>query len=243
MSTAVLVIAGGLAAYKIMDKAEKRHQTPKKAKAVNYTRRGFDPVTVDKALAPGQNGSKAAPKNLQGTYAGTGASRRNKRDHLAIRGFVPDKRGVLSARDRLNNIYQATGYSELNSEQKGKNVILQGKSIPIGDDYKPQTPQLVGITSVSEGMARTMYEQQQWKFGPLKKAGAVELPVKPTYLKTSTINQTLSPDLIALQNKKRGILNSAFRAESMPYISPTSVENRTDENEGTWGYGYRKVHM
>jgi hypothetical protein len=240
---ALLVILGGMGAWKAMDVAEQRHQTPRAAKAVNYTRRAMDPVTVDKALAPGQNGSKAAPKNLQGSYAGTGASRRNARNHLAIRGYVPDKRGRLNARDRLRNLYSVTGYSELNSEQKGKNVVLQGKSIPIGDDYKPQTPQFVGITSVDEGMTRIMYEQQQYKYGPLKKAGRVEHPVRGAYLNYSTINQTLSPDLLALQRKKRGILNSAFRPEVLPSIAPTSVENRIDENEGTWGYGYRKVHM
>jgi hypothetical protein len=240
---AFLAILGGLGAWKVMDVAEQRHQTPRAAKSVNYVRRAMDPVTVDKALSPGQNGSKAAPKNLQGTYAGTGAARRNARNHLAIRGYVPDKRGVLNARDRLHNIYNVTGYSELNSEQKGKNVVLQGKSIPIGDDYKPQIPQFAGISSVDEGMMRIMYEQQQWKYGPLKKAGAVEMPVRPTYLNYSTINQTLSPDLLALQSKKRGILNSAFRPEVLPYVAPTGVQNRIDGNEGSMGYGYKKVHM
>jgi hypothetical protein len=203
----------------------------------------MDPVAVDKALAPGQNGSKAAPKSLQGTYSGTGASRRNKRNHLAVRGHVPDKNGRLTSWDRLQNLYNATGYSELNSEQKGKNVVLQGKSIPIGDDYKPQIPQLVGLTSVDEGMMRTMYEQQQYKFGPVKKAGQVSLPVSPAYLHTSQINQTLRPDMVMLRSRQRGIQNSAFRGPSMARVGPTSVMNRTDENEGSWGAGYRRVHM
>lgn len=242
MSASVLVLGGAIGAYLLMDRAEQIHYRPREARAVNYTRRALDPVTVDKALAPGQNGSKAAPKNLQGMYAGTGASRRNKRNHLAIRGYLPDIRGDLSARDRFQNLYQAVGYSELNSEQKGKNTVLQGKSIPIGDDYKPQIPQFVGITSVNEGMARIMYEQQQYKYGPLKKAGAVELPVSPVYLQTSTINQTLSPDLHALQAQQRGILNSAFTDQYLPFISPTEVENRQDYlTQG--GSNVYQVHM
>lgn len=240
---AFVVLLGGLGAWKVMDMAEQKHKVPREAKSVNYVRRAMDPVTVDKALAPGQGGSKAAPKNLQGTYSGTGASRRNARNHLAIRGFVPDKRGSLNARERLLNLYGAVGYSELNSEQKGKNVILQGKSIPIGDDYKSPISQFAGISAVDEGMMRIMYEQQQWKYGPLKKAGAVSLPVRPEYLQYSTINQTLAPDLMALQRQKRGILNSAFRPDVLPYVSPTSVTNRVDENEGSWGYDTYKVHM
>lgn len=240
---ALLVLAGAAGLYVLMDKAEQVHYRPRESKAVEYTRRAMDPVTVDKALAPGQNGSKAAPKSLQGTYAGTGASRRNRRNHLAIRGYLPDIRGNLSARDRLHNLYSATGYSELNSEQKGKNVVLQGKSIPIGDDYKPLTPQFVGITSVSEGMMRTMYEQQQFKYGPLKKAGAVALPVSPIYLHTSAINQTLRPDLVGLQTQQRGILNSAFQAESLPFISPTEVKNREDQNLMGYYGAPQMVHM
>jgi len=240
---AVFILAGAGAVYALMDKAEQVHYRPREAKSVEYTRRAMDPVTVDKALAPGQNGSKAAPKNLQGTYAGTGASRRNRRNHLAVRGYLPDIRGNLNAKDRLHNLYAATGYSELNSEQKGKNVVLQGKSIPIGDDYKPQIPQLVGITSVDEGMMRTLYEQQQYKYGPLKKAGTVELPVSPIYLNTSTINKTLRPDLVGLQTQQRGILNSAFREDNMPFISATPVRNREDENMGGYSYVPNMVHL
>ena len=162
----VAILGGLLVTAKCLTSMEKIHYRQRK-KAAEVSRRAADPVTLDKGASPGLSGFQPAPQSLRGTYAGLGASQRNTRDHHSIRGLIQSKDPGLTIQDRLNRITMQEGLGQMNSKAKVYKMFGQGRSFPIGNDYKPITTQLSYNTSVSAGMLGQQQRAQRKKHGDM----------------------------------------------------------------------------
>lgn len=162
----VAILGGLLVTAKCLTSMEKIHYRQRK-KAAESSRRAADPVTLDKGVSPGLSGFQPAPQSLRGMYAGLGASQRNTRDHHSIRGLIQSQDPDLTLQQRLHRITAQEGLGQMNSKAKVYKLFGQGRSFPIGDDYKPITTTLSYNTSVSSGMMSQVQRTQRKKHGDM----------------------------------------------------------------------------